>query len=155
MCRGCLGQGRPLPRWRALGKALNYKQRGTQIRSPTPYDPLTNRATHSSIYDLMVADDNIKYDREQIRAFCETHGVSRLALFGSVLTDQFGPESDIDVLIDFLPDCVPGFFKLAALEADLTELFGHRKIDLRTPQDLSRHFRDEVLANAEVQYARE
>jgi len=103
----------------------------------------------------MVACDNIKYDREQIRAFCETHGVSRLSLFGSVLTDQFGPESDIDVLIDFLPDCVPGFFKLAALEADLTELFGHRKIDLRTPQDLSRHFRDEVLANAEVQYARE
>lgn len=141
-----------------IGESIKLQTKisiSTQIRSPTPYDPLTNWASHSSIYDLMVACDNIKYDREQIRAFCETHGVSRLSLFGSVLTDQFGPESDIDVLIDFLPDCVPGFFKLAALEADLTELFGHRKIDLRTPQDLSRHFRDEVLANAEVQYARE
>ena len=102
----------------------------------------------------MVAYDNIKYDREQIRAFCETHGISRLSLFGSVLTDQFGPESDIDILVDFLPDRAPGFFGLAELETGLTELFGHRKIDLRTPQDLSRHFREKVVATAEVQYAR-
>ncbi len=103
----------------------------------------------------MVAYDNIKYDREQVRAFCETHGISRLSLFGSVLTDQFGPESDIDILVDFLPDHVPGFFGLADLEAGLTELFGKRKIDLRTLQDLSRHFREKVVATAEVQYARQ
>lgn len=102
----------------------------------------------------MVAYDNIQFDREKIRDFCQEHGISRLSLFGSVLTDRFGPESDIDVLVDFLPDCVPGFFKLATLEANLSELFSHRKIDLRTPQDLSRYFRDEVLAKAEVQYAR-
>ncbi|NQV34777.1 MAG: nucleotidyltransferase domain-containing protein [Phycisphaeraceae bacterium] len=102
----------------------------------------------------MTAKQRLTIDEEGIRVFCETHGISRLSLFGSVLTDQFGPESDIDVLVDFLPDRVPGFFKLAALEVSLTELFGHRKIDLRTPQDLSRHFRDKVLATAEVQYAR-
>ena len=115
---------------------------------------LTSWAIHFSIYGVMVAYDNIKYDKERIQAFCETNGISRLSLFGSVLTDQFGPESDIDVLVDFLPDCVPGFFRLADLEAGLTELFGHRKIDLRTPQDLSRHFREKVVATAEVQYAR-
>lgn len=102
----------------------------------------------------MVAYDNIKYDREQVKAFCETNGIGRLSLFGSVLSDRFGPESDLDVLVEFLPDCTPGFFRLADLEAALTELFGHRKIDLRTPQDLSRHFRGKVLAMAEVQYAR-
>lgn len=114
---------------------------------------LTNRAIHFSIWGVMVAYDNIEYDREKVKAFCKANGISRLSLFGSVLTDQFGPESDIDVLVDFLPDRTPGFFQLAALEAGLTELFCHRRIDLRTPQDLSRHFRDKVLATAEVQYA--
>ncbi len=98
--------------------------------------------------------NNLSIDKEMLRAFCEAHGVRHLALFGSVLTDRFGPSSDVDVLVDFLPDRVPGFFKLAALEGELSELFGGRKVDLRTPQDLSRHFRDKVLATAEVQYAR-
>jgi len=102
----------------------------------------------------MVAQERLNIDLEKIRAFCEEHGIARLSLFGSILTDQFGPESDIDVLVDFLPDRVPGFFKLAAIERGLAELFGQRKVDLRTPQDLSRYFRDKVLATAEVQYAR-
>ena len=102
----------------------------------------------------MVAQERLHIDQEKIRAFCEAHGIRRLSLFGSVLTDRFGPESDIDVLVDFLPDHIPGFFKLADIEAGMTELFGQRKVDLRTPQDLSRHFRDKVLATAEVQYAR-
>ena len=101
----------------------------------------------------MVAQDKIQFDKDKIRTFCETHGISRLALFGSILTDQFGPQSDIDILIDFLPDRTPGFFGLATLESELSEIFGNRKVDLRTPQDLSRHFRDAVLATAEVQYA--
>jgi len=98
--------------------------------------------------------NRLSVDKEKVRAFCEAHGVRRLALFGSVLTDRFGPASDVDVLIDFLPDSVPGFFKLADLEAELSRLFGDRKVDLRTPEDLSRHFRQQVLAAAEVQYAR-
>jgi len=101
----------------------------------------------------MVAQERLNIDQHEIRAFCEEHGIRRLSLFGSILTDQFGPQSDIDVLVDFLPDRIPGFFKLAEVEAGLTKLFGHRKVDLRTPQDLSRHFRDKVLATAEIQYA--
>jgi predicted nucleotidyltransferase len=114
---------------------------------------LTSWAIHFSIYDVMVAYDNIKYDREKVRAFCETNGIGRLLLFGSVLTHQFGPQSDVDILVEFLPDHVPGFFGLAELEAELTTLFANRRVDLRTPQDLSHHFREKVLATAEVQYA--
>lgn len=98
--------------------------------------------------------NRLSIDKDKIRAFCEAHGVRRLSLFGSVLTDRFEPTSDVDVLVDFLPDRVPGFFRLAALEAELSGLLGGRKVDLRTPEDLSRHFRQQVLAAAEVQYAR-
>ncbi|MFC1765415.1 nucleotidyltransferase family protein [Planctomycetota bacterium] len=102
----------------------------------------------------MAEQDRIKFDKERLRAFCKTHGIRYLALFGSVLTDQFGPDSDVDVLVDFLPHRIPGFFKMASMEVELTQIFGNRKVDLRTPQDLSPHFRDKVLATAEVQYAR-
>jgi len=91
--------------------------------------------------------------RETIAAFCRRHHIRRLALFGSVLRDDFSPESDIDVLVEFEPGQVPGFFGLVDMECELSELLGGRKVDLRTPQDLSRYFRDEVLAGAEVQYA--
>lgn len=93
--------------------------------------------------------------REQIAEFCERHRVRRLSLFGSVLREDFSPQSDIDVLVEFETGHVPGFFRLFDLEEELSRLFGGRKVDLRTPQDLSRYFRDEVLAHAEVQYAHE
>ena len=93
--------------------------------------------------------------REQIAEFCERHHIRRLSLFGSVLREDFGPRSDIDVLVEFEPGHVPGFFRLFDMEEELSRLFGDRKIDLRTPQDLSRYFRDEVAAAAEAQYARE
>ncbi len=93
--------------------------------------------------------------KEKIAEFCERHHIRRLSLFGSVLREDFGPESDIDVLVEFEPGHVPGFFRLFDLEEELSGLFGGRKVDLLTPQDLSRYFRDEVVARAEVQYARE
>lgn len=93
--------------------------------------------------------------REQIARFCRRHHVRRLSLFGSVLRGDFGPRSDIDVLVEFEPGHVPGFFGLFDMEEELSRLFGGRKVDLRTPQDLSRYFRDEVLAGAEVQYGSE
>ena len=92
---------------------------------------------------------------EQIAAFCRRHHIRKLSLFGSVLREDFRPDSDIDVLVEFEPGHVPGFFRLFDLEEELSRLSGGRKVDLRTPQDLSRYFRDEVLAHAEVQYARE
>jgi hypothetical protein len=91
--------------------------------------------------------------KEEIARFCERYHIRRLSLFGSVLREDFGPRSDIDVLVEFQPGQVPGFFRLLDAEEELSRLFGGRKVDLRTLQDLSRYFRDEVVAQAEVQYA--
>ena len=90
---------------------------------------------------------------EALAAFCRRNHVRKLSLFGSVLREDFGPHSDIDVLVEFEPDHVPGFFRLAALERELSALLGQRKVDLRTPEDLSRYFRQQVLSNARVVYA--
>jgi len=92
-------------------------------------------------------------DRERVAGFCRRHHVRRLALFGSVLKGDFGPESDVDVLVDFEPGHVPGLIRLAGLEAELSEIFGGRMADLRTAEDLSRYFRQDVLDEAEVLYA--
>ena len=92
----------------------------------------------------------IAVPRETIADFCRRHHVRRLALFGSVLRDDFRPESDVDVLVEFEPDHTPGldFF---SMQDELSELLGH-KVDLNTPGFLSPHFRDRVLAEAEVLY---
>jgi len=92
-------------------------------------------------------------DEDKIADFCRRHHIRWLAVFGSVLRDDFGPDSDIDVPLDFEPGHVPGFFRLSDMEEELSELFGGRKVDLRTPEDLSRYFRDKAVAEAEVQYA--
>ncbi len=84
-------------------------------------------------------------------AFCRRRRIRKLSLFGSVLRDDFGPESDVDVLVEFEPGAVVGYFELAEMESDLSELLG-RKADVRTPAELSRYFRQEVLAAAEPQY---
>jgi predicted nucleotidyltransferase len=94
----------------------------------------------------------IQVNAEQIAEFCRRHSIRKLAFFGSVLRDDFGPESDVDVLVDFEPEQEPGLFGLIGMEDELAELLGH-PVDLRTPEDLSRYFRAEVVAGAEVQYA--
>lgn len=94
----------------------------------------------------------IKIDNEEIAGFCRKHHLTKLAFFGSVLTGRFGPESDVDVLFEYHPDHIPTFFDVAAMEEELTAILG-RKADMRTPQDLSRYFRDEVVRSALVQYA--
>ncbi len=94
----------------------------------------------------------IEIDGEQVAAFCRKHHLTKLALFGSVLTDRFGPESDVDVLFEYDPAHVPSLFDVAGMEEELSALFG-RKADMRTPRDLSRHFRDEVVRSARIQYA--
>jgi len=91
------------------------------------------------------------FPKEKIAEFCQRHHIRKLAFFGSVLRDDFGADSDVDVLVEFAPGHVPGlaFF---AMESELSQILG-RKVDLNTPQFLSRYFRDEALAEAEVQYA--
>jgi len=94
----------------------------------------------------------IAVDREQIADFCRRHHIRKLAFFGSVLRDDFRPESDVDVLVEFDPREIIGLIRLARIERELAELLG-RRVDLRTPADLSRYFRQEVLDSSEVQYA--
>jgi len=99
-------------------------------------------------------NNHLVIDKERIADFCERHYIQRLAIFGSALRDDFKPESDVDVLVDFMPGHVPGFFRLFDMEEELSHLLGGRKVDMRTPEDLSRYFRDQVVASAEVQYVR-
>jgi len=94
----------------------------------------------------------IQIDRERVAEFCRRHHVRRLALFGSVLREDFGPDSDVDVLVEFPPDARAGLFEMARMEDELGEIVG-RRVDLRTPAELSRYYRDEVVASAETQYA--
>jgi hypothetical protein len=86
-----------------------------------------------------------------VAEFCRRHRIKRLALFGSILRDDFGPDSDIDVLVEFEEGTIVGMIRLAGMEQELAGLLG-RKVDLNTPGFLSRYFRDKVLAGAEVQY---
>jgi predicted nucleotidyltransferase len=88
--------------------------------------------------------------RERIADFCRRHHVRRLAFFGSVLRDDFRPESDVDMLVEFEPGKTPGlaFF---GMQDELSEILG-RTVDLKTPNELSKYFRDEVLAEAEELY---
>jgi len=91
-------------------------------------------------------------EKSALTEFCRKNSIRKLAYFGSVLRDDFHPESDIDALVEFLPGHVPGFFRLAAIERELSHLLGDKKVDLRTPEDLSIYFRDEVTSSALVQY---
>ncbi len=87
---------------------------------------------------------------ETLAAFCRRHHVRRLALFGSRLKGTAGPESDIDLLVEFEPGHQPGLPGLAGMEAERSALLGGRTVDLRTPAELSRSVRDEVLRTAGV-----
>lgn len=85
--------------------------------------------------------------------FCRRHGIKRLSLFGSHQRGTAGPDSDIDLLVEFEPGRTPGFLALGEMEAELSGKLGGIPVDLRTPADLSHQFRDAVVASAEVQYA--
>ncbi len=95
---------------------------------------------------------NIKIPRERLAAFCRKNNIRRLSLFGSILRDDFSEDSDIDVLVEFEPGKTPSLPGMADLEIELSEMLG-RRVELRTPKDLSRYFRGEVLQEAEPQYA--
>ena len=96
----------------------------------------------------------LNLDEATLAQFCFRHHIRRLSLFGSVLKGTDRPDSDVDLLVEFEPDGVPGLFGIAAMEQELSDLLGGRRVDLRTARDLSRYFRDEVVRTAEVQYAR-
>jgi predicted nucleotidyltransferase len=95
---------------------------------------------------------HIEFPTEHIEKFCRKHRIQKLSFFGSILRDDFDAESDVDVLVEFEPGQVVGFLRLAGMEIELSEILG-RKVDLRTPAELSRYFRQEVCDKAEVRYA--
>lgn len=101
-------------------------------------------------YDSGMAMSPDLIPRDAIAEFCGRHRIVRLALFGSALRDDFTPESDVDVLVEFEPGHAPGlaFF---AMQDELSSLVG-RKVDLNTPDELSRYFKDEVLRTARPIY---
>ncbi|MBM3811241.1 MAG: nucleotidyltransferase family protein [Acidimicrobiia bacterium] len=91
--------------------------------------------------------------KQFIKEFCERHHIRKLSLFGSALTPRFRPDSDLDILVEFDTGHVPGLVTLAGMELELSEKLG-RKVDLRTPEDLSRYFRAQVVSSALTQYER-
>jgi predicted nucleotidyltransferase len=93
----------------------------------------------------------IPINKDQIGLFCKKHHIVNLALFGSILTSHFGPKSDVDVLVSFDKRHTPNLFDLVDMESELGLIVG-RDVDLRTPNDLSPYFRDEVVANAKTIY---
>ena len=95
----------------------------------------------------------IQVDKARLSDFCRRNHIAKLSFFGSILREDFNPHSDIDVLVDFEEGHSPGLLRVAQMERELSVLLDGRVVDLRTFQDLSRYFRNEVLANAEVQYA--
>ena len=90
----------------------------------------------------------------KIAQFCQKHHIRKLSVFGSVLRDDFSSESDIDFLVEFEPDCTPGYIRLAGMEIELSAMID-RKADLRTISELSRYFRQQVLEEAKVQYVKD
>jgi len=94
----------------------------------------------------------VEFPKDEIERFCRKHGVARLSLFGSILSDRFDRDSDVDVLVEFEPGRRVSLFDLGGMLMELREMLG-REVDLRTPNDLSRYFRRDVVARAKVLYA--
>lgn len=128
-------------------------------RRPVPKGPYrspsrtTGRVLQSPILAKTPVAARIPIDRGALADFCRRHHVRKLSLFGSVLGPDFGPGSDVDVLVEFEPRHVPGFLALHDMEEELSRLLDGRAVDLVTERFLNHRLRERVLATAEVQYA--
>ncbi len=111
-----------------------------------------NRIVRHEELRLMKSNMKIKISHEKIADFCRKNHIRKLSFFGSVLREDFSPVSDVDVFVEFVAGEGPGFFGLSRMEHELSELLG-RKADLRTPHELSKYFRAEVLSSAVEEYA--
>ena len=108
------------------------------------------RAAQNALVSIMTA--GLPLNPDALAALCGRHRIRRLSLFGSVLKGTDRPDSDIDLLVEFEPGATLTYFDLADIEQELSALLGGRRVDVRTPEELSRYFRDEVVREAEVQY---
>ncbi len=105
----------------------------------------------NGVSDVMMVN-GVNFEEGRLAEFCRRHGIIRMSLFGSILSDRFGPESDIDLLVQFDPARRVSLFDVGGMTADLREMFG-REVDLRTFEDLSIYFRDDVVRQARPLYA--
>jgi predicted nucleotidyltransferase len=96
--------------------------------------------------------NGVEFDLGRIGEFCHKHGIAKLSLFGSILGPEFRPESDVDLLVEFKPETRISLIGVAGLEIELEKMLG-RTVDLRSPMDLSKYFRDEVVQGAKLVYA--
>lgn len=96
-------------------------------------------------------NNQIQFPKQQIESFCRRNHIQKLALFGSILRSDFRLDSDVDILVEFEPGHTPGL-QFFSMQEKLSEILG-RKVDLHTPQFLSRYFRNRVMKEAEVRYA--
>ncbi len=97
---------------------------------------------------MLIGRNELAIDERAVSDFCARHRIRRLAVFGSALRDDFRTDSDVDLLVEFEEGATPGLIRMAGMERELSSLFGGRDVELRTLADLSRYFRDEVLARA-------
>ena len=97
-------------------------------------------------------NNKIQYDEELLKHFCIKHHIKKLGFFGSVIRSDFNSKSDIDIIVEFEDGHTPGFFSLYDMEVELSSIFENRKVDLRTKEDLSHFFRDDVVENMQVHY---
>ena len=98
--------------------------------------------------------EQLSISKTELAVFCQRHGIRRIAVFGSALRTVISPDSDISLLVEFVPGRTPGLLGVAGLEIELSGLFGVRKVDLRTSEDLSHYIRQEVINTAEVLYTK-
>ena len=98
-----------------------------------------------------MSEVKINIPKDRIAEFCIRNRVRRLSLFGSVLRDDFGPDSDVDILVEFESGTRIGLIRLSGLEIELGNIIG-RKVDLNTPGFLSKYYRDQIITEADVQY---
>jgi predicted nucleotidyltransferase len=101
---------------------------------------------------IVVMMKRLPIEPSKLAAFCEANGIRKLSLFGSQLHGTARADSDVDLLVEFYPDRVPGLFALAGMEFELSDMLGGKKVDLRTPSCLSRYFRDQVVNEAAQLY---
>ena len=104
-------------------------------------------------HTVIVRYHDVDVDPAAVRQFCERNRVKKLSLFGSILTERFSAQSDVDVLVEFEPEAAPTLLDMVRMERELGGLL-HRKVDLRTPEDLSQYFRRQVQEMAQMQYER-
>jgi predicted nucleotidyltransferase len=102
--------------------------------------------------ELTMVNSKLRFDLGKLTEFCRKRHIRRLSFFGSVLREDFAPESDVDVLIEFMAGHTPGL-EIVDIEEELSALLGDRRVDLVNPKYLNPHLKDRVLADAEVQYA--